>query len=29
VGVFVGVNADDDFDRVHLAYVEGSPQVRT
>src|ERR1700704_3949936 len=27
--VFVGVNADDDFDRVGLAHVEGSPEVRT
>lgn len=29
VDVFVGVNADDDFDRVGLAHVEGSPEVRT
>ena len=29
VNVFVGVNADDDFDRVGLAHVEGSPEVRT
>jgi hypothetical protein len=27
--VLVGVNADDDFDRVGLAHVEGSPEVRT
>jgi hypothetical protein len=29
VDVFVGVNADEDFDRVGLAHVEGSPEVRT
>ena len=29
VDVFVGINADDDFDRVGLAHVEGSPEVRT
>ena len=29
VDVFVGINADDDFDRVGLARVEGSPEVRT
>jgi len=29
VDVFVGVNADDDFDKVGLAHVEGSLEVRT
>src|ERR1019366_2814613 len=29
VDVFVGVNADDDFAKVGLAHVEGSPEVRT
>jgi hypothetical protein len=26
VDVFVGINADDDFDRVNFAHVEGSPE---